>query len=94
MILGEHGKKFVAITTTLDLDETTPVGLFPNGASPYGLLDMTARCLGVDKEYLEDRMDGRERYGAKRMVFCVCCVVVLSSDNQYDLPCAVQRIQA
>jgi formylglycine-generating enzyme required for sulfatase activity len=43
-----------ANTSELGLGETTPVGLFPGGASPFGLLDM----LGNVREWTRSQFDG------------------------------------
>ncbi|MBI3269032.1 MAG: SUMF1/EgtB/PvdO family nonheme iron enzyme [Planctomycetes bacterium] len=47
---------------------TTPVGVFPGGASPYGALDMAGNvwewCSSLYKPYPYDREDGREDIAA------------------------------
>jgi len=47
---------------------TTPVGAYPNGASPYGCLDMAGnvweRTLSIYKDYPYDPTDGRENLEA------------------------------
>jgi formylglycine-generating enzyme required for sulfatase activity len=66
--LGEH-----ANTEETELKETNPVGLFPAGDSPYGVLDMAGNVwewtrsrwgersvLEVDYGYPYDPADGRE----------------------------------
>ncbi len=51
-------------TSELGLDGTSPVGVFPSGASPYGVLDMSGNVWewtqSVYKEYPYDSRDGRE----------------------------------
>jgi formylglycine-generating enzyme required for sulfatase activity len=46
------------------LDDTTPVDIFPGGASPYGVLDMAGNVCewtcSAYKEYPHDPSDGRE----------------------------------
>ncbi|MCI0696852.1 formylglycine-generating enzyme family protein [candidate division KSB1 bacterium] len=60
----------------LGLGDTTPVGIFPNGASPYGVLEMSGnvwewtRCLW-GKNYPYDPNDGREQLDASRDVLRV-----------------------
>lgn len=53
-----------ANTSGLGLDDTTPVGLFPSGASPYGCLDMSGNVWewtrSLYKKYPYDPSDGRE----------------------------------
>ena len=47
---------------------TTPVGRYPRGASPYGLLDVAGNvwelCSSLYREYPYDASDGREDLGA------------------------------
>jgi formylglycine-generating enzyme required for sulfatase activity len=55
-------------TSELGLGGTTPVGIFPEGASPYGCLDMAGNVWEWTgshyKEYPYDRADGRENLEA------------------------------
>ncbi|HEX9922614.1 MAG TPA: SUMF1/EgtB/PvdO family nonheme iron enzyme [Anaerolineae bacterium] len=55
-------------TNELGLGETTPVGIFPDGASPYGGLDMAGNVwewtTSQFKEYPYDPADGRENLEA------------------------------
>lgn len=52
----------------LGLEATTPVGVFPDGASPYGVLDMAGNVWewtrSVDADYPYDPTDGREDLAA------------------------------
>jgi len=61
---GESGK-----------EGTTPVGAYPEGASPYGLLDMAGNVWewtrSVYKSYPYDPDDGREDLQAERIGVCV-----------------------
>jgi len=61
----------------LGLGDTTPVGIFPNGASPYGCLDMAGNvwewtrslwggALAQDFRYPYDPKDGREDLESRR----------------------------
>lgn len=51
-------------TSELGLDDTSPVGVFPSGASPYGVLDMSGNVWewtrSIYKEYSYNARDGRE----------------------------------
>jgi formylglycine-generating enzyme required for sulfatase activity len=51
-------------TSELGLGGTTPVGIFPEGASPYGCLDMVGNVWewtqSLFKSYKYDSLDGRE----------------------------------
>jgi len=51
-------------TSELGLKDTSPVGVFPSGASPYGVLDMNGNVWewtqSVYKKYPYDSRDGRE----------------------------------
>ncbi|MDX9993271.1 MAG: SUMF1/EgtB/PvdO family nonheme iron enzyme [Anaerolineales bacterium] len=69
---GESWKELHCNSDELGLNETTPVGLFLNGASPYELLDMSGnvwewtRSFGYDvSKYPYDPKDGREDLSRK-----------------------------
>jgi formylglycine-generating enzyme required for sulfatase activity len=70
-------------------DETTPVGSYPQGASPYGLLDMAGNvvewCHSLYSTYPYNATDGREDAEARY-------VRVLRggafNDNAWDVRCA------
>jgi formylglycine-generating enzyme required for sulfatase activity len=61
---GDNWQELRANTSELGLRETTPVGLFLNGASPYGVLDLSGNVWewtrSVFKEYPYNLDDGRE----------------------------------
>ncbi len=67
------GNAFDAIrcnTSELGLGGTTPVGIFPQGASPYGVLDLSGNVWEWTRslygEYPYDPADGRENLDAPR----------------------------
>ncbi len=51
-------------SSELEIGDTTPVGIFPNGASPYGCLDMSGNVWewtrSIHKNYPYNPADGRE----------------------------------
>jgi formylglycine-generating enzyme required for sulfatase activity len=62
---GERWQEGYCNTSELGVGETTPVGIFPEGSSPYGVLEMagnvfewTRICWGYTYPYVAD--DGRE----------------------------------
>jgi formylglycine-generating enzyme required for sulfatase activity len=65
---GDEWDETKCNTSELGLGETTPVGIFPDGASPYGCLDMAGNVwewtTSQFKEYPYDPADGRENLEA------------------------------
>jgi formylglycine-generating enzyme required for sulfatase activity len=66
---GEQWREGYCNTDELGVNETTPVGIFPEGVSPYGVLEMagnvfewTRNCWGYAYPYVAD--DGRENLEA------------------------------
>jgi formylglycine-generating enzyme required for sulfatase activity len=61
---GDTWNKTKCNTAELGLGDTTPVGIFPEGASPYGCLDMAGNVWEWTRsayhEYPYDPADGRE----------------------------------
>lgn len=61
---GDEWQELYSNTIELGLYETTPVGLFPQGASPYGCLDMAGNvwewCQSKYQPYPYQAEDGRE----------------------------------
>ena len=62
-------------SAALGLDDTTPVGIFPAGASPYGCLDLAGNMwewtCSLWKAYPYDPNDGRENLAASDEERCV-----------------------
>ncbi len=65
---GDEWDESKCNTSELELGDTTPVGMFPEGASPYGCLDMAGNvwewCSSLYREYPYDPDDGRENLEA------------------------------
>ena len=65
---GDRWEELHANTGELGLSETTPVGLFIQGASPYGALDLSGNVWEWTRSLLEnypyDQKDGRENLQA------------------------------
>ena len=61
---GDDWRELHCNSSELGLDDTTPVGIFLNGASPYGVLDMSGNvwewCQSKYKPYPYKADDGRE----------------------------------
>jgi formylglycine-generating enzyme required for sulfatase activity len=64
---GEEWAQVKANSKELNLERTTPVGLFPDGASAEGLLDLAGNvwewCSTAYAQYPYDAGDGREELG-------------------------------
>ena len=69
---GNGWQELHANTSELGLGETTPVGLFLNGASPYGVLDLSGNVWewtrSLFKKYPYNPQDGRENLNASGIV--------------------------
>lgn len=88
---GEPWKELHCNSGELGLNETTPVGLFLNGANPYGLLDMSGNVWewtrsegGKSYPYKPD--DGREDLNRKNVTRALRGGSF--NDNEVDVRCA------
>lgn len=90
---GDEWDKIYCNIDELRLGDTTPVGIFQEGASPYGCLDMAGNvwewCSSLYKAYPYEETDDREELEVGTDVIRVVRGGSWNF-NRYDVPCAIR----